>query len=410
MFNLLKIQEKKYLTSLLIIMNIVVFANGSNAQTKARKTSSGGNRLATKTASSSVRTSSRTITSINKNTPTENTSSNNQEIDVSTITKYNCENFYNQCMNKTCYNKSNGRCDCSKQAKFDEANKLCEYITNACLSQANDIVKTFARNASNDCMSIALANNEGNFKNINNYLADTLTCLKPKCRANKTDEFAGCFDDDNLKNRLEICKSSFSEVSDLDEFYKLIQQSFLTYKQKYCNEMFGTLKEDGNCYLTIGIGVASGDIKKTKEFKTGDKIVCSSEAFDTSMGEDTAKKLSSVKNITLSGLSLVQQGLSMASTITGAKNAKTNNNGVQKVSTDAYAKVSITSSSLGALSTTLESVQDIQALATNDYSYTGKCFVINKGKAHELFPENNDIAYQLRWAEKWSDTVYENEN
>ncbi|MGN0929508.1 MAG: hypothetical protein ACI4N3_02610 [Alphaproteobacteria bacterium] len=382
-------------------MNIINFPNYVDAQIRNRKASSSSVN-SRKTNSRNVAKTVNTVT----NTATEN-NSKNQEIDVSTITKYNCEKLYNQCMNKTCYNKSNGRCDCNNQTKFNEANKLCEYITNACPSQANDIVKTFARNASNDCRSIALAKNEDNLKNINNYLADTLACLKPKCRANRTDEFAGCFDEDNLKNRLEICKNSFSGVSDLDEFNKLIQQSFLTYKEKYCKEMFGTLKEDGNCYLTIGIGVASGDIKKTKEFKTGDKIVCSSKAFNTSMGEDTASKLSSVKNITLSGLSLVQQGLSIASTAVGGKTAKTVN-GVQTVTTSATAKTIVGSEVLGMASTALGSVEDIATLAKKDYSYTGKCFVINNGKAHELFPENDDIAYKLRWAESWKEQVYEN--
>lgn len=400
MFNLLKIRNKKYYISLLAIMNVVVLANDSNAQKKARKTSSASTRL---TKASRVNSSANTpITDTDKPKSTDNSSG--KEIDVSTITKYNCENLYNQCMNKTCYNASNGRCNCSQQAKFDEANKLCEYITNACPSQASDIVKTFARNASNDCMSVALTNNKGNFKNIHNYVADTLACLKPKCKQSKTEEFVGCFDDDNLKNRLEICKSNFSEVSDLDEFYKLIQESFLTYKQKYCNAIFGTLKEDGNCYLTIGIGVSSGDIKKKKEFKTGDKVVCSSKWFNTSMGDDTVQQIKLIKNITLASVSIMQQGLSMASSIASSSSST----GKKSASANAGTALTAVSGVLEMASTALPIVQDSYTLATTDFSYTGKCYVISNGTPHEMFTEDDTIAYKLRWADNWSDTIYEN--
>ena len=388
MTKLLKIQNKKYTISLLVIASIMSYTIPSNSQTRNRKSTSGNARVSTKTSSNSRSslTKSTTSSAVQKMTET----SSIQEIDVSTITKYNCENLYNQCMNKTCYNSSNGRCDCNQQTNFDKANENCKYIINACPQQADDIIKTFERNAASDCRNVNLAANNENFKNINNYVADTISCLKPKCKANKSDEFAGCFDDDNLTSRLETCKSSYNGVTDMNEFNKLINQSFFNYKKVYCNKMFGTLKDDGNCYLTIGIGVAKGDIKKTKEFKTGDYIVCSSKFFNTSMGKDEAAKLKHIKNITLSGISMVQQGVSLAGNISAyGANATT----VVNV-------LNIANTGLGA-------AQDVVELATKDFSYSGKCFVINDGKVHELFPENNDIAYKLRWAENWDDTIYD---
>lgn len=387
MTKLLKIQNKKYATLLLTVVNIICCNSVTYSQTRNRKSSSGA-RISSKT--NSRNTSTKTITTTTATT--RQTTSVNQEIDVSTITKYNCENLYNQCMNKTCYNSNNGRCDCNQQSNFDKANENCKYIINACPQQSDDIIKTFARNAASDCRNVSLAANNPNFKNINNYVADTIACLKPKCRANKADDFVGCFDEDNLNNRLEICKNSYRDVTDIAELKKLINKSFLNYKKVYCDKMFGTLKDDGNCYLTIGIGVAHGDIKKTKEFKTGDLIVCSSDAFDTSMGENDAKKLKHIKNVTLSGISIVQQGLSLASSAT------------------AGSKENMLLDSLNILNSGLGAVEDIYSLATEDFSHKGKCFVITKGKAHELFPENNNIAYKLRWAENWDDTIYEGNN
>ncbi|MBD5405652.1 hypothetical protein HDR59_03840 [bacterium] len=384
MFNFLKIQNKKYIIFPIIVSSICL-PSMLNAQSKGKKNSA---RLASKNMNSArkINTKSKVATTSGEQ---QNTSVK-QEIDVSTITKYNCEEFYNKCMNKTCYNTSNGRCSCNQQAKFDEANKLCEYITKACPSQANDIVKTFARNAATDCRNINLASNEGNFKNINNYFADTITCLKPKCNSRKDGNFVGCFDDDNLENRLETCKNSYNGVSDIDELKKMIKESFISYKTKYCNEMFGTMKDDGNCYLTIGIGVAAGDIKRTKEFKIGDTIVCSSKAFNTSMGKDEAARLTHIKNITMAGINMVSQGLSAASSIVGGSSA----GGAVEI--------------ISAAATGLGATEDIMALAQNDYSYTGKCFVISNGKAHELLPEDNSVGYKLRWSENWRDIQYGN--
>ncbi len=423
MFNLLNLHNKNYWNFFILLLSLNIPLT-SFAQTRTRKAN----------AKTSIRVSNKNVRTASSsqviNQSSQNKIDEEQKIDVATITKYNCEDLYNKCMNQTCYNSSNGRCACKDITKFNNANDNCKYIIDACPSLSKNIIETFKRNASNDCLDYSLALNaeQTQTKNINNYVANTLACLQPKCLGNKKDDFVGCFDEDNFNVRFEACKNSYSDCNNIDELKNLINKSFLSYKKNYCNKMFGTFKDDGNCYLLIGIGVAGKDIKAKKEFKIGDKLICSSAFFNTSMGEKIDEKLVSIKNLTLNGISLLQTGLSVASAAVGSKKEvgekvesetdfriDSNGNkvpiqyikGTGKVIMGAEGKQAIAMGVLEGLNTMVNSVGDVYNLATKDYSYTGKCFVIKDGIPHELFPEDDTIAYKLRWAENWDDEIYD---
>ena len=409
---LLKKQNKVSFITLSFLISLSCFSSYVFAQKKSRKTN--GRRIASQ--KNNVVSNGKTTISSKKESETES----KDKIDTSKITKYNCEEFYNQCMNKTCYTNANGRCNCSKQATFDKANNSCQYILDVCPSLSSDIIKTFARNASNDCRDFALMKNKGSFKNINNYVAETIACLKPKCRQNKTENFAGCFDEDNFEKRFETCKNTYKDLDDITELKSLVQQSFSDYKKAYCKEMYGNINENGECYLTIGIGRSAFDIKAKKDFKIGDEIVCSSKFFNTSIGENEAKKLAHIKNISLAGVSMVAQGLSTASSVVSSKQKivesteKTTASGekivkydVKTVSSSQENTADIISGVLTGAGSGMAVIGDVYGLATQDFSYTGKCFIIYNGVAHDLFVEDETVGYKLRWAKNWDDQIYE---
>lgn len=420
MYNYSFLLNKK-LTMIYLLSLSLSFPLNSFAQSRIRKTST-----------SSSRTTSKNIRSSNTNTATATSTSSSisnsdvskSTIDTSSINKYNCENFYTKCMDQFCFNNSNGRCNCKDVNNFNNANSNCNYILQACPSISDDIISSFKRYASNDCIDYNLSQNSSDNKNINNYLASTLACLSPKCSEN----FVDCFDQDNFDVRFEACKFSYADLDDTTELKELIQKSFNSYKEKFCNDMFGTFK-DGTCYLSIGIGVASGDIKSIKEFEIGDKIICSSDFFNTSLGEKNEEKLKSIKNLTLTGISLLQQGLSIAGTAVQSKYEvgkkitsdtdyvlDTNGNksyityieGTGKTKMGTAGKQAISLGVLNSLNSALGGVEDVYNLANKDYSYSGKCFVIKNNIPHELFPEDETVAYKLRWAENWKDEIYAN--
>ena len=392
---LLKKQKNIYFIMLCLFTNLGYFSSDSLAQKKVKK--SGGRKTTVRNNNAG---SKETKATSSKKSAKEK--EDDGKIDISKITKYNCEEFYNQCMNKTCYTNSDGRCSCSKMEKFNKSNSSCQYILDACPAQAQDITKTFARNASNDCRDFALMQNEPTGKNIHNYVAKTLECLKPKCRS-KTDNFAGCFDEDNFENRFQICKNAYKDLDDTTKLKSLIMQSFLDYKKKFCKDMHGSLNENGECYLTIGIGRTAIDIKAKKNFKIGESLVCSSKFFNTSMGQKDIAILKHAKNITLASLQTLSQMMSTASSM--ASSASNNGGDVS-----AAGWVSGAGGLLGTVSTATPIVTESMQLAMGDFSNDdGGCYVLYNGHAIPLFMENDSVKYELRWSESWNETGLANE-
>ena len=138
------------------------------------------------------------------------------------------------------------------------------------------------------------------------------------------------------------------------------------------------------------------------------------------MGENEAKKLAHIKNISLAGVSMVAQGLSTASSVVSRKQKivesteKTTASGekivkydVKTVSSSQENTADIISGALTGAGSGMAVFGDVYGLATQDFSYTGKCFIIYYGVSHDLFVEEETVGYKLRLAKNWDDQIYE---
>ena len=430
MRNILKTQNKFSLKKSIFLVVVLCFSFSVNAQ-NSRRSAQSSSRKNQKTSGQVRRTApSSSNTSVEKNSNTKSVS----DIDVSQVNKYNCETLYNKCMNQFCFSETNGRCSCNTTTNFNNANKNCEYITQACSSQANDIVEKYMRNAKSDCSSYTMASMSSEQTSLSSVLSNVIECLRPKCKANRNDEFAGCFDEDNFEAKLEMCKSEFENVSDLDTLKSMLNESMLTYKQKYCDSILGTMKSDGECYLTIGIGPSYKSIKKTKEFKIGDDVVCSENAFGTDLGESKHQKLRYYKEFALLGMNLIQSGLDIAAKYQDGKrdtadkssleviDVKDNNNervghqlSVYEGSGTLKSSYSLADAGGDAVASLLSDPENTAMvimgaieLSNADYSYSGACYVIKGDQVQKLFDADDNYYYKLRWTENWNKNMYAN--
>jgi hypothetical protein len=341
-----------------------------------------------------------------------------REFDVASITKYNCGEFYGKCMGKTCYAKGTGRCQCGNPpaGKFDEANGKCAYIVEACPSQADDIVRSYVRNASQDCKSYAMDNSEG-VRSAASILPELVSCMRPKCRADRTNDFVACFDEDNKNLMLQKCAGLYEGRKDAELLLDMFEKSMASYKKKYCDEMFGII-EDGQCILTIGIGVTAKAIKKSMNFRVGDVVRCSSSNFGVDLGDaDALMKKRAVRNIALTGVRLLGAGLSAASTVYGAKrydvefkDKKEDMDPVVVERKSGNVGLLVTEQVMGdVLAEAVNSAGDIVVLAMESRKYEGKCYALKDGgkQAKELFPESDEVYYKLRWSDSWQDQTFE---
>ncbi|MCR5506595.1 MAG: hypothetical protein K6F04_01965 [bacterium] len=435
MTNYLKKQNKLYITLSSILMCVFVFSEIANAQKGTKRSGISKSRRNSKSTSK--------VRSINKTTE-QNTQTKESEKDISNITKYNCESLYNQCMNKKCYSDTNGRCACNNALKFEEADNECKYIYEACPLQSKSIIDTYKRNAKSDCSSFVISDLKNTKTALSNILAELTVCMQPKCRS-KSREFLGCFDEDNFEKKLKTCEKVYSEASDVELLKSMFKDNMLVYKKKYCDEIYGTMKSDNECYLTIGIGPSFKTIKKTKEFKVGDSVICSENEFGTSLGESKFQKTRYVKDIVLTGVDILARGTSIAATVVGSKSETTsdkpeyvengefvkNPDGTKTFKgngeyTAVYKGTGKTQSSMNAIDVMNlatdglnglvgsqhlgGAIEGVMMLKDGDFSYKGYCYVIKGSTVKELFEASDDYYYKLRWGEDWNSSMYSTES
>ncbi|MBP3615682.1 MAG: hypothetical protein J6J27_02095 [Alphaproteobacteria bacterium] len=426
MYNLLKKQYNIIIKLSLITTLTIAFSEYVNAQR-----GSNAKRNASSKSSKIKRNRNQNSTTKTRTSNIENTSKEAIP-DTSNITKYNCETLYNKCMNQTCYKESNGRCDCNNTSVFNQADEKCKYIYNACPNLADNIISMYKRNAKSDCSSFAISDIKNTNVSITNILSNLISCMKPKCKS-KSNEFVGCFDEDNFEKKFEVCKSTYTGVSDIALLKSMFKNNLNEYKKKYCDEIYGTIKSDGECYLNIGIGASFKTISKIKEFKVGDHVSCSESDFGTKLSENKSQKIRHIKEIVLTGLDFVQKGLSIASKIASGKKEGHGKEAEKKYLTDENGNKTNQFMEVYKGSGELISTRDwndnleiglegfnalagsqhlagaiigIDALNNQDFSYSGYCYVIKGDTVKELFPASDDYYYKLRWGENWTSSSF----
>ena len=457
MCNILKNKEKFFMILSSLLISFALISDVSNAQRSSKRAGSGRVKKGTRGQSSKTNsTSSRAKNSIDlsaKNSSEKTETGKNQKSDekgkdTSNITKYNCETLYNKCMNQKCYTPTNGRCGCNAEEKFNSANNECKYIYEVYPNLAKDIVNTYKRNAKSDCANFVISDIKETNVSLTNILSELTACMKPKCKS-KSNEFVGCFDEDNLEKKLKSCDKIYKNKSDDDIalLKEMFKKNMASYKQKYCDEIYGTIKADGECYLQIGFGASFKTIQSVREFKVGDNVVCSENAFGTTLGESKQQKLRHVKEIVLTGIDIAQRGTSLAGRITGSmvdtadKKSKEKNEKVNvKTTTDANGKKIQTTEKAtgeyvnvykgsGNLTSSMSGIEQMNmvvdgmnvlvgsdhltgaigsvfALKEGDFKYKGYCFVIKGDVKKELFNASDDYYYKLRWGESWNEAMF----
>ena len=389
MYNILKKQNKYLLILNSILISFFLFSGEVIAEKSSKRSSS--SRTKKSGRNSTKNSSQKNEIKVKITEPaTENKSEEKSETakDTSNITKYNCEILYNKCMNKKCYSNTNGRCSCNEQTKFNIADNECKYIYNACPGLADNIVATFKRNAKSDCSNFVIAEMKETKTALSNILVDLKACMKPKCKS-RSMEFLGCFDEDNLEKKLKNCEKVFANANDKNMLKEMFKDSLKDYKKKYCDEIYGTMKDDGECYLTIGFGPSFKDIKSKKEFKIGDNVFCSEEEFNAKLGESKHQKLRYAKEIALTGIDMVKGAANMVMDIKAG-----NTNAIDLTSQGLNTLVG--SQHLGG------AIEGVIMLKDGDFSYSGYCYVMKGTTVKELFGASDEYYYKLRWGEDWN--------
>ena len=347
------------------------------------------------------------------------------------INKYNCEELYGKCMNRTCFDtKEKSRCKCHKDAAlYKEAGESCGYIPEACPAVGADIIRTYARAMAADCTTVALADNGRDAgKSLYNKLAELTTCMKPKCRIGRSSdaEFVACFDSDNLEAAMRECKDLYPEGEDQTTLRDMFYKSIADYKAKYCEEINGEM-QDGECIITIGIGLSPLAIKEKREFKVGDKVVCSQAGFAVKLesGALAIEKKRAKKNLVLAGIRLGAKILGAAGKVLESARASTKDSDekdgiITRNLADSGKKLEFDVDWSDMMGTSLnmagEAVNVIPAIMTlqmEDDSAEGraKCYAIKGGKARvdenakPLLTEDDEVYYILRWTPDWTNFV-----
>ncbi len=387
----MKIAKIKY-NFILIVLSYSILSNTLTIakRNKTRKSSS----KKIKPIINTINKDKTLSTELDKNTDDSKSKETNKNTDE--INKNNCENYYIKCMNKNCHEENHGICKCNNSNEFEKNNSNCSYILNICISKAEDIKNNYKRIARNACLSSNIVNNKIN--SWTNKVAELTECMQKKCKS-KQGEFIPCFDDNIFNTKLQECEYIYENSKSKEIIISSFKESIETYKQKYCNDNFGTYEIDRECHIKIGIGASPQTINTAtiKDLKINDIFSCSEQFFNTDIGESKLKKLKETKGITLFSLGVLKAGLVAAEDITVAVVEQDTRRGIKSIS-------SLASAVQGPH---LREVV-MAGLTKNDkQKYKGFCYAIKDNQKKELFPidESNDTYYKLRWYSEWIEEV-----
>jgi hypothetical protein len=282
-----------------------------------------------------------------------------------------------------------------------------------------------------DCTAVALAEHGKDAgKSLYNKLAELTACMRPRCRFGRDHEFVACFDPDNLLAALNGCTSVYEKERDAPLLLEMFNKSIAEYKASYCNEILGVMR-DGECFITIGIGLTPLAIKQTQEFRVGDRVICSQRNFGVYLEGSQIAKRRSQKNIILAGVRLGAQVLSFASLFVGSQSTdltEVDRDGVihieQRRDKDGSKLLEgivkrdltwdITQRTLDMTATAMSVVPEFLFL-DEETSTDGRarCYAMKDGRAiideraRPLFREDEDVFYILRWTPDWTEYLHE---
>ena len=316
------------------------------------------------------------------------------DTNLENITKYNCENFYIKCMDKSCFNENNGRCACNSNQLFNTTHQSCKYILNKFPYLETEFIDNYKRTAKQHCSSYTINNIKGNYTTTE--LADLTECMQKKCNS-KQGAFINCFDKEKYEQKLQSCNSTYKNSNDKNLVLEMFENSMMQYKTKYCNENFGILK-NGNCYITIGIGPSLKVITAKKEFKIGDKFVCSEEFFNTDIGHSKILNLEQGRDIALYALDLTKGINNAAHTI--ARGVKTDNSGI--ASMEGINEIIGTATGSGHFQDAVVAMAMKKEKKEELSKYKGACYIIKNNQTKLITEMSNEFYYTLKWTASWN--------
>jgi len=323
------------------------------------------------------------------------------------ITKYNASDLYAKCMSKTCFDSKTGLCQCRDgSAKSMEADAECRFIAAALPFKEADVLADFGRRAANDCTGLALSENAASAPQTQSEALASLTvCMKKACKPRGGGDFEICFDDDALAAKFKECKDSYANYNDPEALKLAFRRQIGTYKAYFCSESWGVMR-DGECFVRIGIGTTPQNVKGVREFRVGENIICSQEAFGARVENAGYEimRMTAKKDIITGSMRLVGSAASAAGSIVDTSSAGTGADGEKTALDKINTGLAITNAVTGLAGDSLGIYFNSMILGAPRPEFKGICFAVKTdGQAKPIFHEDPDVFYQLRYSLDWEE-------
>ena len=332
-------------------------------------------------------------------------------------TKYNVLDLYAKCMSNTCFDEKTGLCRCRDgSAKFAEADAGCRYVAAAIPFREADTIADFKRRAANDCTGFVFAENTAASQTTQSEALAALTvCMKKNCKARGGGDFEVCFDDDAFLAKFAGCQDTYKNYPDTAALKRAFAAQIEVYKAHFCTQSWGVMR-DGECFIKIGIGASQKTVQGAREFRVGDKIVCSHESFRATARTNDLLHMQTKKNLVVGSINLVGTAAKSASSIISAVGekveAKDEEGNVKKDSDgNAIMKRKTNTAEMGmAVTTSVGSLAgdgiglwaNSMILGQERPGFPAKCFAVKAdGQAKPIFHEDPETFYQLRFSTDW---------
>jgi|GEM_PF-5263053 len=397
---------KKVLTIILLLTPLALEAQPSK-KTPARRASSGGRQAPIPARAADVGTPSPAVpaqTGGQAAASTAATPAGKAAFEGTEITKYNASDLYAKCMSKTCFDPKTGLCQCRDGSeRFGIANAECRFIAAALPFKEADVLADFGRRAANDCTGFVFAENAASApKTQSEALASLTVCMKKACKSRGGGDFEICFDDDALAAKFKECKDSYANYNDPEALKLAFRRQIGTYKAYFCSESWGVMR-DGECFVRIGIGTTPQNVKGVREFRVGENIICSQEAFGARVENAGYEimRMTAKKDIITGSMRLVGSAASAAGSIVGTSSAGTGEKtALDKISTT----LAVTNAVTGLAGDSLGIYINSTILGAPRPEFKGICFAVKTdGQAKPIFHEDPDVFYQLRYSLDWEE-------
>jgi hypothetical protein len=208
-------------------------------------------------------------------------------------------------------------------------------------------------------------------------------------------DFEVCFDEEGLAEKFEECKDTHKNYANTGALQETFRAQILSYKTHFCTESWGVMR-GGDCFVRIGIGPAQGTTIRTvrgiREFRVGDNIICSQEAFDANIGANRLMEMQGRKDVIVGSVRLVGTAVSAAGSIVGVADQ-----GAAATTMAITAAVGeLASEGIGLWVGTM-------ILGMEKPGFPGMCFAVRGEQVKPIFREDPEVFYQLRFSSDWEE-------